>query len=140
MSQRAIWRGFASATGAKYGEPWPEPELPDGGAPVAPLEQSQKQARKIIPDFAANSISLTKAMKKKIRKFVRAKPDAETAICKGFTSLPVTSQDSALSRGRGKITFDYIKALNPDLKVVVRPGGHTDKPGLSIRRVRVTLK
>lgn len=98
------------------------------------------RARTVVPGFSANSTKLTRAMKKEIRKFVRANPGLSTVVCKGYTSLPVTPQDAALSRGRGQVTCDYIKTLNPDLKVVLRQGAHTNKPGLPIRRVQITLR
>jgi hypothetical protein len=97
-------------------------------------------ARTVVPGFAANSIVLTKAMKQEVRAFLRANPGLNAAVCKGFTSAPATAQDKALARNRGKATCDLIKKLRPEATVTLRSGSHTDKPGLKIRRVQITLR
>lgn len=97
-------------------------------------------ARTVVPGFAANSIKLTKPMKKEIRKFLRANPALTNVVCKGFTSAPATAQDRVLARERGKVTCAFIKKLRPEANVTLRSGSHTDKPGLQIRRVQITLR
>jgi predicted outer membrane repeat protein len=107
---------------------------------TAPLTTAQEVARKVVPGFAANSTKLSKPMKKEIRKFLRANPTLTNVVCRGFTSSPATTLDKMLARERGKETCAFIKQLRPEAKVTVRSGSHTDKPGLKIRRVQITLR
>jgi hypothetical protein len=93
----------------------------------------------MIPGFAANSTTLTKEMKKDIRKFLKANPALKNVVCKGFTSAPATAQDRVLARQRGKAACDFIKTIRPDAQVTIRSGSHTNKPGSQIRRVTVSL-
>jgi hypothetical protein len=97
-------------------------------------------ARTVIPGFAANSTRLTKEMRKEIRTFLRANPGLNQVVCRGFTSAPATPQDRALARDRGKVTCDLIKKLRPEANVTLRSGSHTNKPGVQIRRVQITLR
>jgi hypothetical protein len=97
-------------------------------------------ARTVVPGFGANSIKLTNPMKKEIRAFLRANSSLNNVVCKGFTSAPATPQDRMLARERGKVTCAFIKKLRPEANVTLRSGSHTDKPGLQIRRVQITLR
>jgi hypothetical protein len=97
-------------------------------------------ARTVVPGFAANSTRLTKEMRKDIRAFLRTNPGLNQVVCRGFSSAPATAQDRALARNRGKVTCDLIKKLRPEATVTLRSGSHTDKPGLKIRRVQITLR
>lgn len=97
-------------------------------------------ARTLVPGFAANSTVLSDAMKKQIRKFLKQNPDATSATCKGFTSAPATRQDSKLARQRGKAACEYMRTIRPDLTVKFVKGEHTEQPGQSIRRVRISLR
>jgi hypothetical protein len=97
-------------------------------------------ARTVVPGFAANSTRLTKEMRKDIRAFLRTNPGLNQVVCRGFTSAPATPQDRALARDRGKVTCDLIKRLRPEATVTLRSGSHTDKPGVQIRRVQITLR
>jgi hypothetical protein len=97
-------------------------------------------ARTVVPGFAANSTRLTKEMRKEVRAFLRTNPGLNQVVCRGFSSAPATAQDRALARERGKVTCDLIKKLRPEATVTLRSGSHTDKPGLKIRRVQITLR
>jgi hypothetical protein len=97
-------------------------------------------ARTVVPGFAANSTRLTKEMRKEVRAFLRTNPGLNQVVCRGFSSAPATAQDRALARERGKVTCDLIKKLRPEATVTLRSGSHTDKPGLKIRRVLITLR
>lgn len=98
------------------------------------------KAKTVVPGFRANSVKLTRPMKKAIREFVRANPELTTVTCKGFTSAPATPADLRLARQRGKATCDYIQKLNPELTVKVLNGSHTNTPGQQIRRVRIVMQ
>jgi hypothetical protein len=97
-------------------------------------------AQTVVGGFAANSTRLSVKMKREIRAFLRANPELDTAVCTGFTSLPATVRDAALSKARGQVTCDFVKKLNPDLTVKVMQGRHTERLGSQIRRVRITLQ
>jgi hypothetical protein len=79
-------------------------------------------------------------MKKEIRAFLKANPNLNNVVCRGYTSAPATAQDRMLARERGKVTCAFIKKLRPEANVTLRSGSHTDKPGLKIRRVQITLR
>jgi predicted outer membrane repeat protein len=97
-------------------------------------------AQTVVGGFAANSTRLSVKMKREIRAFLRANPELDIVVCTGFTSLPATVRDAALSKARGQVTCDFVKKLNPDLTVKVMQGRHTERPGSQIRRVRITLQ
>ena len=107
---------------------------------AAPVVVQTEPKRITVPGFAANSTKLTRPMRAEIRKFLRANPDLNNVVCRGFTSSPVTAKDRVLARNRGKVACDYIKTLRPEAKVTIRSGSHTNKPGKQIRRVSITLR
>lgn len=121
-----------SGNGGSYSAP---------SAPSTPVATTaQDRARTVVPGFASNSVKLNKPMRKEIRKFLRANPNLNNVVCKGFTSAPATAQDRMLARERGKVTCAFIKKLRPEANVTLRSGSHTDRPGLQIRRVQITLR
>lgn len=95
--------------------------------------------RVVVPGFAANSKTLTRAMKNQIRQFIKDNPGVTSVTCKGFTSSPATRGDQALARARGKAACDLIRRINPDIKIKVAGGSHTPKPGTNVRRVVITV-
>ena len=107
---------------------------------AAPVVVQTEPKRITVPGFAANSTKLTRPMRAEIRKFLRANPDLNNVVCRGFTSSPATAKDRVLARNRGKVACDYIKTLRPEAKVTIRSGSHTNKPGKQIRRVSITLR
>jgi hypothetical protein len=101
---------------------------------------SGTKARTVVGGFAANSTRLSMKMKREIRAFLKTNSELSSVTCMGFTSEPATALDTALSKARGQVTCNYIKKLNPDLKVKVVQGRHTELPGSKIRRVRITME
>ena len=97
-------------------------------------------AQTVVGGFAANSTRLSVKMKREIRAFLKANPGLDTVVCTGFTSLPATVRDAALSKARGQVTCDFVKKITPDITVKVMQGRHTERPGSQIRRVRITLQ
>jgi hypothetical protein len=117
-----------------------------GGVAISPptvtqttVQPAVKKAKTVVPGFSQNSTVLTKPMKKQIRAFLKANPGHTSVVCKGFTSTPVNVIDTMLARKRGQEACNYISSRNPDLKVGVLQGAHTDEPGSIIRRVRIVL-
>jgi predicted outer membrane repeat protein len=101
---------------------------------------SGTKARTVVGGFAANSTRLSMKMKREIRAFLKTNSELSSVTCMGFTSEPATALDTALSKARGQVTCNYINKLNPDLKVKVVQGRHTELPGSKIRRVRITMQ
>ena len=101
---------------------------------------SGTKARTVVGGFAANSTRLSMKMKREIRAFLKTNSGLSSVTCMGFTSEPATALDTALAKARGQVTCNYIKKLDPDLKVKVVQGRHTELPGSKIRRVRITME
>ena len=115
---------------------------PSGGGAITaptPVSPTATEKKAVVPGFAANSTTLTKAMKQEIRELLKANPTLKNVVCKGFTSAPATAQDRALARQRGKAACDFIKSIRPDAQVTIQSGSHTNKPGSQIRRVTISL-
>jgi hypothetical protein len=130
----------SSSTSGTSASITPERPVNQNSALVPLAPPTNKIARTVVPGFAANSTTLTKAMRQEVRSFLRANPNLHRVVCRGFTSAPATAQDKALARQRGKVTCDLIKKLRPQASVTIRSGSHTDKPGVQIRRVKITLR
>jgi len=118
----------------------PRPSVPPSSSDSVTVPTSQEPVRTVVRGFAANSTKLTKEMRKEIRGFLRANPSLNQVACRGFTSAPVTVQDRALARDRGRVTCNLIKKLRPEATITVLSGSHNEKRGAQIRRVKITLR
>jgi hypothetical protein len=137
---RAVTVTVEASAGAQPVSPPPSAGAPPPSSAATTAPTKKEAVRKVVPGFAANSTRLTKEMRKEIRAFLRANPGLNQVVCRGFTSAPATPQDRALARDRGKVTCDLIKKLRPEANVTLRSGSHTNKPGVQIRRVQITLR
>lgn len=100
---------------------------------------SARGAELSVAGFEHNSRKLTKAMKRKIDRWLKQNPSMSTLTCTGFTSLPKRATDVVLSTKRGSTVCNFAKRKNPDLEIVIRPGVEDPRPGSNIRRALLVL-
>lgn len=100
---------------------------------------SARGAELSVAGFEHNSRKLTKAMKKRINRWLKQNPSMSTLTCTGFTSLPKRATDVVLSTKRGNSVCNFAKRKNPDLEIVIRPGVEDPRPGSKIRRALLVL-
>jgi hypothetical protein len=90
--------------------------------------------------FAANSTSLTKALRVSIRRALAANPNAKAAICRGFVASGAASAaDRKLARDRSTAVCNRITRVNPDLDVEVKKVVVANS-SKQLRKVRMVLR
>lgn len=93
----------------------------------------------VVKGFAPNSRKLSARMKAKIDRWLDRNSDLSTLTCIGFSSLPRSTADVALSTNRGLAACKFSKRQRPELETSISQGVEDPRPGSNVRRVRLVL-